>query len=113
VTKQSRILAWVGGLAVLLGSAVFVVQNVADFELDDALVSTLKFRSGEADLFGTLMLPAHVYSAPVVLIIHGDGPMDRFASRGYLPLINSLLEAGIGVFTWDKQGIGGEQRKLA
>ena len=106
MTKKSRILAWVGGLAVLLGLAVFVVQNVADFELDDARVSTLKFRSGEADLFGTLMLPARVQSAPVVLIIHGDGPMDRFASRGYLPLINSLLDAGIGVFTWDKQGIG-------
>nr|WP_156311397.1 alpha/beta fold hydrolase [Pseudomonas capeferrum] len=99
-------MAWVGGLAVLLGLAVFVVRNVADFELDDARVSTLKFRSGAADLFGTLMLPAHVQSAPVVLIIHGDGPMDRFASRGYLPLINSLLDAGIGVFTWDKQGIG-------
>lgn len=106
MARKFWILALAGGVSVLLGLAVFVVQNVADFELDDARVSTLSFRSGEADLVGTLLLPTHVQSAPVVLIIHGDGPMDRFASRGYLPLINSLLDAGVGVFTWDKQGIG-------
>lgn len=92
--------------AALLGLAVFVFQNLSDMEFNHARVSTLQFRSGGADLSGTLALPLNAQTAPVVLIIHGDGPMDRFASHGYFPLINSLLDAGIGVFTWDKQGIG-------
>ncbi|MCX2687676.1 alpha/beta fold hydrolase [Pseudomonas sp. DCB_AW] len=102
--RKLGMLALAGGLSMLLGLAVFVVQNLSDFELNDAQVSTLKFRSGDVDVVGTLVLPMDVQS--VVLLIHGDGPMDRFASRGYLPLINSLLDAGVGVFTWDKQGIG-------
>lgn len=104
--KKFVILGVSGICAVLLGFAVFVFQNASDMELKNARLSTLKFRSGGADLVGTLALPLNVQSGPVALIIHGDGPMDRFASDGYFPLINSLLDAGIGVFTWDKQGIG-------
>jgi dienelactone hydrolase len=50
----------------------------------------------------------------VVLIVHGDGPQDRYSADGYIPLINALLDAGIGVFSWDKPGIGeseGDWRK--
>lgn len=95
-----------GICAVLLGLTVFVLQNLSDMAFSNARVSTLTFRSGGAQLVGTLALPPDVQAGPIVLIIHGDGPMDRFASDGYFPLINSLLDAGIGVFTWDKQGLG-------
>ncbi|WP_236319091.1 alpha/beta hydrolase family protein [Pseudomonas canadensis] len=95
-----------GICAVLLGLTVFVLQNLSDMAFSNARVSTLTFRSGGAQLVGTLALPPDVQAGPIVLIIHGDGPMDRFASDGYFPLINSLLDAGIGVFTWDKQGGG-------
>ncbi|WP_248487685.1 alpha/beta fold hydrolase [Pseudomonas sp. CYM-20-01] len=104
--KKHAVFAGAGICAMLLGLAVFVLQNLSDMELTDARVSTLTFRSGDAQLVGTLVLPLHVQAPPVALIIHGDGPMDRFAAHGYFPLINSLLDAGIGVFTWDKQGIG-------
>jgi len=106
VQKKLAVFAGAGICAVLLALAVVVLQNLSDMELKDARVSTLTFRSGDAQLVGTLALPLNVQAPPVALIIHGDGPMDRFAAHGYFPLINSLLDAGIGVFTWDKQGIG-------
>ena len=43
------------------------------------------------------------------MIIHGDGPQDRYSDNGYNPLFNTLLEAGIAVFSWDKAGIGNSQ----
>ncbi|WP_088511603.1 alpha/beta hydrolase family protein [Burkholderia ubonensis] len=94
-------------LAALAAVGAYALRGLSDFELNrDARVSTLTFRSGGAELAGTLVLPAHTSDAPIALLIHGDGPRDRFSEDAYLPLVNSLLDAGIGVFTWDKQGIG-------
>lgn len=53
-----------------------------------------------------MVLPKNIDSPPIALIVHGDGAQDRLSSSTYLPLINSLLDDGIGVFTWDKPGIG-------
>ncbi|CAM2181925.1 hypothetical protein L0Z22_38030 [Burkholderia cepacia] len=64
------------------------------------------FHAGDADLVGTLALPAHAPDAPIALLVHGDGPRTRFSDDAMLPLVNSLLDAGIGVFAWDKQGTG-------
>ncbi|KVN40041.1 peptidase [Burkholderia pyrrocinia] len=92
--------------ALLLALGALVLRGLSDFELNDAHVSTLSFRSGGADLVGTLVLPAHAPDAPIALLVHGDGPRDRFSDNAMLPLVNHLLDAGIGVFAWDKQGIG-------
>ncbi|MBN3828345.1 alpha/beta hydrolase [Burkholderia sp. Ac-20384] len=95
-------------LVLLLLAAVgaVVLRGLSDFELKGAEVSTLVFRAGDADLVGTLALPAHAPDAPIVLLVHGDGPRTRFSDDAMLPLVNSLLDAGIGVFAWDKQGTG-------
>jgi len=95
-------------LVVLLLAAVgaVVLRGLSDFELKGADVSTLAFRAGDADLVGTLALPAHAPDAPIALLVHGDGPRTRFSDDAMLPLVNSLLDAGIGVFAWDKQGTG-------
>ncbi|AOK14983.1 peptidase [Burkholderia cepacia] len=94
-------------LAPLVAFGAYALRGLSDFELNQsARASTLTFRSGSAELAGTLVLPACVPDAPIVLLIHGDGPRDRFSEDTYLPLVNSLLDAGIGVFAWDKQGTG-------
>ncbi|WP_232452800.1 alpha/beta hydrolase family protein [Burkholderia ubonensis] len=94
-------------LVPLVAFGAYALRGLSDFELNQsARASTLTFRSGSAELAGTLVLPARVPDAPIALLIHGDGPRDRFSEDAYLPLVNSLLDAGIGVFTWDKQGIG-------
>ncbi|UUE37565.1 alpha/beta hydrolase family protein [Pectobacterium aroidearum] len=98
--------AWVGVCAVAIMAALFTLSGLSDFELDNANVSTLRFSSGQNVLSGSLIAPQGVTSPPVVLIVHGDGAQDRFSDSGYLPLINQLIDAGIGVFTWDKPGVG-------
>ncbi|MBN3818951.1 alpha/beta hydrolase [Paraburkholderia sp. Se-20369] len=92
--------------ALLLALGAFMLSGLSDFELKNARVTTLTFRSGDAELVGTLALPAHAPDAPIALLVHGDGPRDRFSDSAMLPLVNRLLDAGIGVFAWDKQGIG-------
>ncbi|VWB78057.1 alpha/beta hydrolase family protein [Burkholderia lata] len=93
-------------LLLLAAAGVIVLRGLSDFELKGADVSTLAFRAGDADLVGTLALPARAPDAPIVLLVHGDGPRTRFSDDAMLPLVNSLLDAGIGVFAWDKQGTG-------
>ncbi|KVX52528.1 alpha/beta hydrolase family protein [Burkholderia stagnalis] len=92
--------------ALLLALGALALRGLSDFELHNARITTLTFRAGSADLVGTLALPAHTPDAPIALLVHGDGPRDRFADNAMLPLVNRLLDAGIGVFAWDKQGVG-------
>jgi len=42
----------------------------------------------------------------VAILIHGDGANDRWASDSYKPLVNTLLDDCIGVYSWDKPGVG-------
>ncbi|MCL4636205.1 alpha/beta hydrolase [Burkholderia sp.] len=89
-----------------VAAGALALRGLSEFELKGATVSTLTFHAGDAHLVGTLALPAHAPDAPIALLVHGDGPRTRFADDAMLPLVNSLLDAGIGVFAWDKQGTG-------
>jgi hypothetical protein len=90
-------------VAVILG----LLRGLSDFDLADRMKEEITFPSRTGQIAGTLLLPtASPAPPPVVLIVHGDGPQDRYSADGYLPLINALLDAGIGVFSWDKPGIG-------
>lgn len=57
-------------------------------------------------LSGSLVLPEGRSDVPVVILVHGDGPQDRWSDSAYMPLVRRFLEAGIGVFSWDKAGVG-------
>jgi len=92
-------------LALLLSAGVLVAQGLSDYELSGHPQRDITFTHNGTELSGTLVLPSGLPSAPVLLLVHGDGPQDRFASGGYLPLMNALLDNGIGVYTWDKPGI--------
>ena len=92
----------VGGI----GAAFWVVRGLSDFDLNGHSASAVSFEQGDAILSGTLVIPKDATSPPIALIVHGDGPQDRFSNGGYLPFINTLVDAGIGVFTWDKAGVG-------
>ncbi|MBN3816999.1 alpha/beta hydrolase [Paraburkholderia sp. Se-20369] len=103
---KRNIILIAGCVAVLFAVAAFALRGLSDFELKGADVSTLGFRVGDAELAGTLALPVNTPNAPIAVLVHGDGPRTRFADDGMLPIVNSLLDAGIGVFAWDKQGTG-------
>ncbi|WDD92610.1 alpha/beta hydrolase [Burkholderia sp. FERM BP-3421] len=93
-------------LLVAFAFGAWAWRGLSDFELQDADSTPLRFRAGHAELAGTLVLPRHRRAAPIALLVHGDGPRTRFDQDHYLPLVNSLLAAGIGVFSWDKAGVG-------
>ncbi len=93
-------------LIIEIGAAFWVMRGLSDFVLNGHSVSEVSFEFDDAVLSGTLVMPIDATSPPIALIVHGDGPQDRFSNGGYLPFINTLANAGIGVFTWDKAGVG-------
>jgi uncharacterized protein len=95
-----------GGFVLALAFGIWAWRGLSDFELHDADTTTLRFRVGDTERVGTLVLPRGRPAAPIALLVHGDGPRTRFDQDHYLPLINRLLVAGIGVFSWDKAGVG-------
>ena len=96
-------------VACLVMATVFVVLWRLDtYGLDRRVSEPFAFEANGLLLAGTLWLPDHAATAAVVLA-HGDGPQDRTSQQGYDPLINTLLDAGIAVVSWDKPGIGGSQ----
>lgn len=100
-------LVWLlGTVGLLTAVGLFVLTGLSDFDGASGETDILSFPSGGATLVGTLVRPAGVVDPPIALLVHGDGPQTRFSNDAYLPLVNSLLDAGIGVFTWDKPGVG-------
>lgn len=100
--RWAGIIAGVGVLALV--GLILAFSRVADFDLPPDDQRTVTFSQGGNVLEGTLVTASA--DGPVVLLVHGDGPQDRWADGGYLPLVNTLLDAGISVFSWDKPGVG-------
>ena len=67
---------------------------------------SISFQHGTDVLSGTLIMPSGVASPPFVILVHGDGPQDRWSNDGYVPLVRYLVSKGIAVFSWDKPGVG-------
>jgi dipeptidyl aminopeptidase/acylaminoacyl peptidase len=91
-------------LALALGvGAVAAVGN--DFAIRTEPVR-IPAASGELD--GVLAWPeATAGPVGVVVFVHGDGPIDATSDGYYLPIWESLAEAGYASLSWSKPGIGG------
>ncbi|WP_107497020.1 alpha/beta fold hydrolase [Thalassobius sp. I31.1] len=87
-------------------AAIWLVRGLSDFDLSEHTQRDITFAVDDAVLSGTLILPKDVTAPPIAIIVHGDGAQDRFSNAGYLPLFSALADAGIGVFSWDKAGVG-------
>lgn len=92
--------------AAIIWAATWMARGMSDFDLSEQTQRLVSFEVEGAVLSGTLVTPNNVTAPPIAIIIHGDGAQDRFSNSGYLPLINTLVDAGIGVFSWDKAGVG-------
>lgn len=91
-------------IVALCGVAVLTLSNVADFDPPNVPARDVSFEQGGHVLHGTLYDAAP--DGPIALLVHGDGAQGRTSDDGYLPLINTLTDAGISVFSWDKPGVG-------
>ena len=75
-------------------------------------VRDLTFRNGSVTLAGTLAEPDGRGPHPLVVMIHGSGPLDRDenmpgqALNIFNALAAALAEAGYGAFRYDKRGCG-------
>jgi len=78
-----------------------------------ARVEEITFQSGEFTLVGDLRTPAGTGPFPVVLFVHGSGPIDRTMFGYYLPIMERMLQAGYAVFSWDKPGTGESTGQLS
>jgi pimeloyl-ACP methyl ester carboxylesterase len=69
-------------------------------------VEEISFQSSHFTLVGDLQNPATEGKHPVIIMVHGDGGIDRYDSGKYRPIMERFLRAGYAVFSWDKPGTG-------
>jgi WD40 repeat protein/formylglycine-generating enzyme required for sulfatase activity/poly(3-hydroxybutyrate) depolymerase len=69
-------------------------------------VEEIRFQSDHFSLVGDLQVPGGEGKHPVIIMVHGDGGIDRYDSGKYRPIMKCFLRAGYAVFSWDKQGTG-------
>ena len=74
--------------------------------------ANVSFQAGGNTLDGTVCLPDGEGSMPIVLFVHGSGPLDRDENTngGKLDVFNQiahyLSDHGIGSLRYDKRGCG-------
>jgi len=69
-------------------------------------VEEVRFPSGEFMIVGDLRTPDTEGPHPAIIMIHGDGGVNRSDSGKYAPLFDVFLRAGYAVLSWDKPGTG-------
>ena len=104
-------------MVTLLGACGLNVQRemigTRSYGSQQATVEEIRFRSGKFRLVGDLRIPEGEGPHPVVIMVHGDGPVTR---EGYPatfpPAIETFLRNGYAVFSWDKPGSGESKGKF-
>ena len=65
-------------------------------------VEEITFQSGHFKLVGDLQIPGTGGRHPAIIMVHGDGNIDRYDQGWYRPIMERFLRAGYAVFSWDK-----------
>lgn len=63
----------------------------------------------DGDLAGVLTLPNDGTARGVVVMVHGDGPVDATQGGLYFPWFEGAADAGFATLSWSKPGIGGSE----
>ena len=71
-----------------------------------ARIEEISFQSGQFTLVGDLRLPEGKSPFPLVIFVHGDGPIDRSGFGAYMPIMKRMQQAGYATLSWDKPGSG-------
>jgi uncharacterized protein len=100
-------------LASPLGSSQKDETSLSVEQLQPPMVEVIAFESGSFHVVGDLRLPEGTGPFPVVLFVHGSGPIDRTMFGYYRPIMERMLQAGYAVFSWDKPGTGESTGQLS
>jgi len=97
-------------VAVAIGLGVLLLIGTPE---RDATTEDVTFASGDAELAGTLSIPAGAGPHPAIALISGSGPQDRTGeialAPGFQPfrlLAEALTARGIAVLRFDDRGVG-------
>lgn len=69
-------------------------------------VEEVSFVHGDDRLSGSLVRPDTPGPWPAVVMVHGDGALDRSCLGIYVPLWEAFAARGFAVLSWDKPGVG-------
>lgn len=92
-----------GGVALLLvtGAVVTLVGN--DYRTDERRVS---IPTSQGRLDGVLSVPEDGAPRGLVLVVHGDGPVEATHDGLYRPWFEAAADAGFATLSWSKPGVG-------
>lgn len=63
----------------------------------------------EGDLAGVLTLPPEGAARGLVVMVHGDGPVEATQGGLYSPWFEGAADAGFATLSWSKPGVGGSE----
>ena len=89
--------------------SIFLAVVVLFLVLDEPSyrVEEIFFKHGDNQLAGLMTFPvSDKEEFPCIVMIHGDGPVDRDSGHGYDLFFEEFAKAGWCVLSWDKPGIG-------
>lgn len=88
--------------AVALVVGIALVGNRFRFEQESVTIS-----GPEGDLAGVLTLPNDVPARGLVVMVHGDGPVEATQDDLYSPWFEGAADSGFATLSWSKPGVGG------
>lgn len=75
-------------LLLVITTLLFFTSHIQDFDYENKDQEELSFVSQGNRLSGTLLTPQHKTPSAVIVVIHGDGPQDRYSNGGYIMIFN-------------------------
>ncbi|MDT0203967.1 alpha/beta fold hydrolase [Nocardioides sp. AE5] len=116
---RRSVLSALAATLVLLAGLLAACSGTPEGSARQASTEEVVVPADGLDLVGTLRLPAGDGPAPLVVIVHGSGPLDRDGTLpgqlgltlptpvpAYREIAEALQARGYAVFTWDKRTCG-------
>ncbi|MEU8662491.1 alpha/beta hydrolase family protein [Actinoplanes philippinensis] len=91
-------------IMVLIGAGAVVTLAGNDFRMSERRL-TVTVAGGSLD--AVLTLPAEGPARGLVVMIHGDGPVEATHDGLYRPWFEAAADAGYATLSWSKPGVGG------
>ena len=104
VLNKRRVLLWLTAMAALLATGVVVMVVGNDYRIDERRV---RIPSATGSLDAVLAAPRDQRARGLIVMIHGDGPIEATHEGLYRPWFEAAADAGFATLSWSKPGVGG------
>lgn len=104
--RRTTLLATLAAVATILAGLAVTAFVGNDYRLNR---ETLLIPTSQGRLEGVLTRPASGATRGLVVVIHGDGPVDATHDGLYLPWFEAAADAGYATLSWSKRGVGASE----